>query len=185
MYAIVGLGNPGRRYQRSRHNVGFRVIDELSSRLNIGLMAGGEDYCFGAGSYQQAGFFIVKPLTYMNSSGIAVAQIVEEHSLPLGHLLVVCDDCNLPLGKIRIRRSGNDGGHKGLASIIDRLCTEAFPRLRVGTGRPPPGVELIDYVLGEFSAEEEVVIREAVLRATEAVLCILSDGLEQAMNAYN
>lgn len=185
MHAIIGLGNPGVEYEGTRHNVGFRVVDTISSRLNIGLMAGGEQYTMGTGIYKEAGFFIVKPLTYMNGSGIAVARMVDEHSILLEHLLVVCDDSNLPLGKVRIRRSGSNGGHNGLASIIDCLQTEAFPRLRVGIGNPPPEVEMIDYVLGEFDSEEETVIREAVLKATEAILCILSDGLEHAMNVYN
>lgn len=185
MYAIIGLGNPGRRYERTRHNVGFRVIDELSSRLNIGLTAGGEEYDGGAGTYEGAGFFLIKPLSYMNSSGIAVAQAVEEQSVSLAELLVVCDDANLPPGTLRIRRSGSDGGHKGLASIIDSLGTEAFARLRIGIGNPPPGVALIDFVLGEFCPEEEKVIQEAVLHATEAVLAILGNGLEWAMNAFN
>ena len=185
MFAIIGLGNPGIEYERTRHNVGFRVIDALSSRFNIGLMAGGEEYSIGTGTYQEAGFFIVKPLTFMNGSGWAVAHLVQEQALPLGHMLVVCDDSNLPLGKIRIRRSGSNGGHKGLTSIIDCLQTEAFPRLRVGIGHPPPEGELIDYVLEEFDAEEEIVMGEAILRATEAILCVLSDGLERAMNTYN
>ena len=160
-------------------------MEEVSSRLQIGLMAGGEHYNIGTGTYKEAGFFIAKPLTYMNESGFAVARIIREHDIPLDRLIVVCDDCYLPIGKIRIRRSGSDGGHNGLASIIDSLDTEAFARLRVGIGSPPPDVDLIEYVLDDFPPEEEKIIQEAVLRAAEAILCILSDGLEQAMNTFN
>lgn len=185
MYAIVGLGNPGDQYERTRHNVGFRVIEALSSRCNIGLMAGGEGYEIGTGTYQEAGFFIVRPRTYMNNSGLAVERMMEDHMISADRLLVVCDDCNLPLGKIRLRRSGSDGGHNGLASVIEVLGTEAFPRLRVGIDQPPSDVELVDYVLGEFDVQEEESIEGAVVRATDAILSILSDGLEQAMNTFN
>lgn len=148
-------------------------------------MAGGEHYIIGTGTYKEAGFFIVKPVTYMNESGFAVAQLVQEHDVPLDRLIVVCDDCYLPLGKIRIRRSGSDGGHNGLASIIDCLNTEVFPRVRVGIGSPPPDGDLVDFVLDDFLPEEETVIRDAVLQATEAVLSILCNGLEQTMNTFN
>jgi PTH1 family peptidyl-tRNA hydrolase len=148
-------------------------------------MAGGEDYLMGTGTYEEAGFFIVKPVTHMNASGMAVARIVEERSLALDRLLVVCDDCHLPLGKIRIRRSGSDGGHRGLTSVIDFLHSKAFPRLRIGIGSPPPEVEMIDYVLGKFSKEEEVIMGEAVGQATEAVLSFLRDGLDKTMDIFN
>ena len=148
-------------------------------------MAGGEYYSIGTGTYKEAGFFIVRPHTYMNESGIAVAHFVQEHDVSLDKLIVVCDDCYLPLGKVRIRRSGSDGGHNGLASIIDCLGTEDFSRLRVGIGNPPPDIDLIEYVLEEFQAEEKSIIQDAVLVATEAILSVLSDGIEQAMNTFN
>ena len=161
------------------------MVEEISSRFDIGLMAGGEHYSKGTGTYREAGFFIVKPSTFMNESGVAVAQIVQEYGLSPDQLIVVCDDCNLPPGKIRIRRSGSDGGHNGLASIIGCLNTGEFPRLRVGIGQPPPGIDLIDYVLGVFQAGEVSIVQDAVLEATEAILSILSDGIEQAMNTFN
>lgn len=185
MYVIVGLGNPGVQYEPTRHNVGFRVIEALSSRCKIGLMAGGELYDIGTGTYQEAGFFIAQPRTFMNNSGLAVDALVEEHSISIDQLLVVCDDCNLPLGKIRLRRSGSDGGHNGLASIIDALGTEDFLRLRVGIGQPPPDVDLVDYVLEAFDAHEEEMIEGAIISATDAILCMLTEGLDVAMNTFN
>ncbi len=148
-------------------------------------MADGEEYVMGTGTCGEAGFFIAKPMTYMNDSGTAVSRIVNMYEVPVGQMLVVCDDTNLPLGKIRIRRSGSDGGHRGLASIIEALQNGDFPRLRIGIGQPPPGLELADYVLEKFSEAEEQVMQRAVQEAAEAIVLILGAGIEEAMNAWN
>jgi len=148
-------------------------------------MAGGDKYDIGTGIYGEAGFFIVRPRMYMNTSGRAVLDFLREHPVSFGRILVICDDFNLPLGKIRIRRSGSDGGHNGLASVIDVLQTEEIPRLRVGIGEPPANVDVVEYVLGDFVPDEEPVIEEAVGRAVDAVLSLVTEGWERTMSAFN
>jgi PTH1 family peptidyl-tRNA hydrolase len=148
-------------------------------------MADGDEFVMGTGTCGEAGFFIAQPMTYMNDSGRAVSRIVNAYDVPVGQVLVVCDDSNLPLGKIRIRRSGSDGGHNGLASIIEALQSGDFPRLRIGIGQPPPDQALVDYVLERFSKEEEKVMQNAVEQAAEAIVLILQSGIEEAMNAWN
>lgn len=185
MYLIVGLGNPGEQYRWTRHNLGFRVIDELIRRLGMGLRVGKGDYLAGKASYQGVELLLVKPLSFMNLSGRVVSELVTQYRLMLAELLVICDDVNLPLGKIRLRRQGSDGGHHGLASIIYYLGSSDFPRLRIGVGNPPPNVHLTQYVLEEFSPEEQSIVEQAVQTAADAALSFASDGIEKAMNLYN
>lgn len=185
MYLIVGLGNPGEKHYRTRHNLGFRVIDELAQRLKIRLTTGKGEYLIGEAAYQKAKLLLAKPSTFMNLSGIAVLELVNRYKPSPSELLVICDDVYLPLGRVRLRRRGSDGGHNGLASIIQRLGSMEFPRLRIGVGNPPPGVDLTRYVLEEFSPEEQAMVEEAIRTAADAVSSLLTNGIEETMNVYN
>lgn len=185
VYLVVGLGNPGPRYAKNRHNVGFQVVERLAARAGgtFGHHPGRALAC----RVVLAGVPVVlaKPQTFMNLSGGSVAALVHwYHVDPLKNLLVVYDDLDLPLGKIRLRPAGSAGGHKGLASIIEHLRTQNFARLRVGIGRPAYG-EPHRYVLEDFTAEEWAVMDAAQERAADAVECFLSEGLAAAMNRFN
>jgi PTH1 family peptidyl-tRNA hydrolase len=185
MKIIVGLGNPGQEYRSTRHNIGFMVMDFLAARFRASFSHRG---CFAVRAESQIEgepVILAKPMTYMNLSGKALAALVGTYSLPVSHLLVICDDLNLSLGMIRLRAGGSAGGHKGLHSIIEALGTDLFPRLRVGIGSPPPGVDAIDYVLEPPGVEEEAALKLAVEEAAEAVVCFLKEGLPAAMNRFN
>ncbi|MCK4512390.1 aminoacyl-tRNA hydrolase, partial [bacterium] len=144
MRVIAGLGNPGKEYEGSRHNVGFLVVAGLADGCGIRLSAGRGDFMTGVGRIAGTHVRFVMPLTYMNGSGRAVEQVLEEMGAMPDEVLVICDDVNLPLGQLRFRRSGSAGGHNGLSSVIERLGTEGFARLRLGVGRPPDGDEMVD-----------------------------------------
>lgn len=183
---IVGLGNPGPEYAHTRHNIGFQCLAALARahRLAFGRSAARSRLAEG----EIAGHRVVlaRPQTFMNHSGDAVRPLLQRYRLSLSDLLVICDDLDLPLGKLRLRPEGGSGGHKGLDSIIAALGTKAFPRLRVGIGRPlEPGADPMDYVLADFTDEEEKVMGQARPRVVEAVQAILSQGLEAAMNQFN
>ncbi|MFQ5886804.1 MAG: aminoacyl-tRNA hydrolase [Anaerolineae bacterium] len=179
---MVGLGNPGERYARTRHNVGFQALDHLAKRHHLsfqkarlkGLLAGGE-----IEGHQVA---LLKPLTHVNRSGDVVIPLLRGYGLPLGRLLIVYDDLDLPLGRIRIRERGSAGGHKGMASIIDHLGPE-IPRLRLGIGRK--GEDPKDYVLSPFTAEERVIMEKGYDRIADAVECIIGEGFSKAMERFN
>lgn len=181
-WLIVGLGNPGERYAATRHNVGFQALDHLAKRHHLsfrkarleGLLARGE-----IGGHQVA---LLKPLTYVNRSGDVVAPLLRRYGLPLDRLLVIYDDLDLPLGRIRIREQGSAGGHKGMASIIDWLGPEV-PRLRVGIGRKEE--DSTDYVLSPFTEEQRVIMERMYSTIADAVECILKEGLSKAMERFN
>ena len=188
MKLIVGLGNPGKAYAGNRHNVGFQCIDRFAGEHRIPvrerrLRLKPLRAVFGRGEVEGTPVVLAKPRTFMNLSGKAVAQLVRRFGVAPDDLIVIHDDMDLPPGKLRIRPGGSAGGHKGVASIIDSLGTDGFARVRIGIGRPD-GDE-VSYVLGSFTAEEKDTVTEAVGRAAEAVRCILSDGIEAAMNRYN
>lgn len=186
MKVVVGLGNPGRQYVGTRHNVGFEVVEHLAQRL--GETDGWRRDFHSELMQTVVGneiWLLVKPQTYMNRSGLAVATIVRFYQLPLTDLLVVCDDLNLPLGQLRLRAEGSHGGHKGLLDVQQELGTPQYPRLRIGIGSPPPGQDAADYVLERFRPEERPVVAEAVQRATQAIICWLKEGIEAAMNRFN
>jgi PTH1 family peptidyl-tRNA hydrolase len=182
---IAGLGNPGEAYRGSRHNAGHLVVAGLAAEYGIRLAAGRGDFMSGVGSILGVRAELVLPLCYMNRSGDAVRDALAASGAVPEDLLVVCDDVDLPLGQLRFRRSGGDGGHNGLGSIIERLSTDAFARLRLGVGRPPEGAETSDYVLDRFLPEEEAAVRDMTRRAADAVALMLKRGLEVAMNEYN
>lgn len=185
MKVIAGLGNPGEEHRGSRHNAGYLVVAGLAAEFRIELRAGRGDFVSGVGSIGGVRAELVLPLTYMNRSGDALRDALGASGAAPDDLLVVCDDVDLPLGQLRFRRRGGDGGHKGLSSIIERLGIDAFARLRLGVGRPPNGIETSDFVLDRFLPEEEAQVTDMKTRGIDAVVLMLRDGLEAAMNTYN
>lgn len=184
MIAIVGLGNPGRRYRGTRHNVGGDVVDRVAAKLGVRLADDGFARTARA-HFGRAAVLLAVPETYMNVSGQAVADLSRRRRVRPENLLIVYDDLDLPLGRLRLRPGNGAGGHNGIRSIIEELGTKGFPRLRVGIGRPPAGVAPETFVLERFTPEERTVIDEAVERAANAALVVVSDGLEAAMNRVN
>lgn len=185
MKIIVGLGNPGKKYAGTRHNLGFEAIDSLANKLGVTRIQTKFDAEIGDSSIDGEKVLLVRPLTYMNLSGRAVRPIVDFYQLPLSELLVICDDLSLPPGKIRIRGQGSAGGQKGLQNICDLLGTNVFPRLRIGIGAAPPQWDAADYVLSRFNKDETSVIADAISRATDATIVWIKSGLVAAMNQYN
>jgi peptidyl-tRNA hydrolase, PTH1 family len=182
---VVGLGNPGPRYERTRHNAGFMAIDELAARTRAAGRLRGEAWVAEVMLAGQAAL-LVKPLSYMNRSGEPVARLLDEQASSPADLVVVVDDVALPLGRLRVRPQGSDGGHNGLRSLAAALGSEDFARVRIGVGiEPPPDVDLADFVLGEFLAEEAARAREVVALAADAVCCLLEAGVAAAMNRFN
>jgi len=184
MKLIVGLGNPGRRYRGTRHNVGWDVIARLAERVGIRV---NEDEGFaevGRGTIGTRRVLLARPYTYVNVSGEAVRDLRRRHRLRPEDILIIVDDIDLPLGRLRLRAGGSAGGHNGLKSVIEALGTTEFPRLRVGIGRPPHGVEAADFVLTRFT-EEERMVHETLERAAEAVELAVTEGLPAAMNRVN
>lgn len=185
MRLVVGLGNPGERYRRTRHNVGFMVVDELASRAGVQQGREAHDAWSAPARVGGADVLLVKPLTFMNRSGLAVARLLEEQGGAPEDLVVVVDDVALELGKLRVRERGSHGGHNGLRSLVDLLDSEDFARVRVGIRRGEPPLDLAGYVLSEFTADEVLVVQEMVGWAAEAVECLLRDGTAAAMSRYN
>lgn len=182
MKAIVGLGNPGRAYAHTRHNVGFDVIDILAKRRKTRVL--GRRCRALVGLFEHAGeeILLAKPQTFMNDTGNAVGRLARTCKLDPGEILVIHDDMDLPLGKLRIRTRGSSGGHKGIRSIISHLGSDDFPRVRIGIGHEG---EAIEHVLSRFNRKERLTIDDTLQRAADAVEMILSDGFEAAMNEYN
>jgi PTH1 family peptidyl-tRNA hydrolase len=184
-FLIVGLGNPGRKYELNRHNVGFMVLNHLSIKLGESFGKVETKALISKTTYKGERVILVKPQTYMNNSGMSVSSLARFYQVPLDNLLVAYDDVDLPLGILRLRPSGGSAGQKGMQSIIERLGTDQFPRLRIGTGRPPGRMDAADYVLQDFPAQETDLLNETLDRAVEAVLIFIQDGLDIAMNLYN
>lgn len=183
MKLIVGLGNPGREYQGTRHNVGFAAIDILARRHGIHVRSRRNKALVGEGVIGGKEVVLAKPLTFMNLSGQAVGGLVRRYNLDFSDIIIICDDVNLPLGRLRIRAWGSAGGHKGLRSIIHSLGTEEFARIRIGIGSPEG--EMVDYVLSRFRREERRIVSEVVKGAVDAIEAILTAGVERAMNRFN
>ena len=185
-WLVVGLGNPGAKYENTRHNVGFMTADALAGRngepiRRVKYHALTSEAVIGGQSV-----LLMKPTTFMNLSGQAVSEAARFYKIPADHVLVISDDVDLPLGKLRIRKSGSAGGHNGLKNIIQHLGTDQFPRLKIGVGgKPHPDYNMADWVLGQFQGEDKKTIDDAVARAADAVECLLADGIDRAMNQYN
>ncbi|WP_070121569.1 aminoacyl-tRNA hydrolase [Bacillus marinisedimentorum] len=185
MKLIIGLGNPGSKYEKTRHNVGFRVIDELSDRLNIPLDKQKFNGIFGSGMIGSEKVFLLKPLTYMNLSGESVRPLMDYYNIEVEEIAVIYDDLDLPAGKIRLRAKGSGGGHNGMKSIIQHLGTQEFNRIRIGIDRPKNGMPIVNYVLGTFTEEEAPLVDEAVRRSAEACESWLSQPFTEVMNTFN
>ena len=185
-WLVVGLGNPGEQYENTRHNAGFRVIDELADRGDFPVQRLKFRALTNTAVIGGQGVLVMKPVTYMNLSGEAVGEAARFYKLPPDHVLVISDDVDLPLGKLRIRKGGSAGGHNGLKSIIQHLGTDQFPRLKVGVGgKPHPDYDMADWVLGKLQGDDKKAMDEAAHRAAQAVECLLAQGLDKAMNQYN
>jgi len=182
---IAGLGNPGREYARNRHNVGCQIIDLLARKHGLQFDQRRGKARLASGLIGEQRVVLVKPRTFMNESGQAVASVMRFYKAQPADLLVVYDDLDLPIGRIRLRPHGGTGGHKGMASIIRQLGSQGFPRLRVGIDRPPGKMDPVDYVLQDFSAKQEEVMVQARETAMAALECWLDSGIEAAMNQFN
>ncbi len=182
-YLIVGLGNPGKKYSLTRHNAGFMVLDLMAQKYNSKYRKVNRNYWYASFSNGRENIFLVKPATYMNLSGIAVAECMRVFEIELSNLIVVCDDINLPFGTIRIRQKGSDGGQKGLRSIINHLESDSFPRLRIGIGNDFDDAS--DYVLSKFKISEADDLKIILNYAIEAIDTFIEHGIENAMSRYN
>lgn len=185
MKLVVGLGNPGARYHDTRHNVGFRVADELARRAGATQWREQHQALVAKVRMGEEAVLVAKPVTFMNLSGAAVAGLAGFYKVEPADVLVVLDEVALPLGRLRAGRRGSAGGHNGLKSVIDRLGTAEVPRLRIGVGRGDVRWDLADHVLGEFAAEEREAVEAAVLRAADAAATFVADGIERVMNVFN
>ena len=185
-WLIVCLGNPGDKYEDTRHNVGFMVADELGNRGNFPIQRLKYRALTQTATIGGCQALVMKPVTFMNLSGESVGEAARFYKIPADHVLVVSDDVSLPVGKLRIRTGGSAGGHNGLKNIIQHLGTDQFPRVKVGVGQKPhPDYDMADWVLGKFQGEDKKAIDAAVARAADAVECYLKEGATKAMNRFN
>jgi PTH1 family peptidyl-tRNA hydrolase len=182
---VVGLGNPGKAYADTRHNVGFRVIDHVASRFAISVQQKKFDSLYGRGMIRGIDVILAKPMAFMNRSGIPVKTLFDYFKISMRDTLVIHDDIDLAFGRLKIKRKGGDGGHKGLRSIMDAFGGGEFTRLRVGIGRETVERSVTDHVLGRFLAEEKQLLESIIERSLDAVLAILCEGTTQAMNRFN
>ena len=185
-WLVVGLGNPGDKYENTRHNVGFLTVDELAERARVPVQKLKHRALTNTVELGGARALLMKPITYMHLSGEAVGDAARFYKIPPERVLVISDDVSLPIGRLRIRKGGSAGGHNGLKSIIQHLGTDQFPRLRLGVGeKPHPDYDMADWVLGKFVGPDKTAMDEATLRAAQAVECYLKDGPQKAMNQFN
>ncbi|NLM24878.1 MAG: aminoacyl-tRNA hydrolase [Firmicutes bacterium] len=185
MKVIVGLGNPGSRYEKTRHNAGFWVIDYLSKAWNIPLTGKKFNAILGQGMFAGKKVILVQPQTYMNKSGESVRKIVDYWQVDLRDLMVIFDDLSLPPAQIRLKAQGSSGGHRGVQNIIDLLGTNEFPRLRIGIGATPDYMDTVDYVLANIPKSEWEAYQEAVIESVKAIELWMELGIDQAMNRFN
>lgn len=184
-FLIIGLGNPGREYRENRHNAGFMILDRLAARLGVAFSRMESRALVTKSKYKDLEIVLAKPQTFMNLSGVSVSALLRYYKIPHEHLMVAFDDVDLPLGMLRLRPGGGSAGQKGLASIIERLGTQEFPRLRLGIGRPPGRMDAAAYVLQDFHLSEKQIISETLDRAVDAILTFVTTDLVTAMNKYN
>jgi PTH1 family peptidyl-tRNA hydrolase len=184
-YLIIGLGNPGREYKDTRHNIGFMLIDHIAVRLNARGMKLQSKAIVISALYEERKIILAKPQTFMNLSGQSVQGLLHFYKIPFENLLVAHDDLDIPLGTIRIRPTGGPGGQRGMASTIEQLGTKDFPRLRLGIGRPPGRMDAKDYVLQDFSKDDMKLLPEVLEHGVDAALTFVTHGLNKAMNQFN
>lgn len=185
MPLLVGLGNIGKEYESSRHNIGFIIVDEIAEKLSVSFGPGNGPFEIAEGRYKGRKITLIKPTTYMNLSGTAVKKALAGTKTEAQDCLIIYDDLNLPLGKIRMRESGSAGGHNGIKDIIEKLGTDQFPRLRFGIGHHFTKGKQVDFVLSAFSEEEQEELAQARKKAADAALSFVNDGIERAMNYHN
>ena len=185
-WLIVGLGNPGKEYERTRHNCGFRAIDAMAENLGCKIDKGKFQGLYGQTVYMGTKLFLLKPQTYMNASGRSVLQMSASYNIPPARIIVLFDDISLEPGRLRIRADGSAGGHNGIKSLISELGSQDFPRVKIGVGaKPHPEQDLADWVLGGFTAAEQKNVDAALKEAGNAALCIIEHGVPQAANRFN
>ena len=186
MYIIAGLGNPGRKYVGTRHNMGFEALDAVAAKYNISIKKSKFNALYGEGSIEGEKVILVKPQTFMNLSGESIREFKAWHKVEPSQIIIIYDDVSLPVGKMRIRPKGSAGGHNGIKSIIYQLNTEEFPRIKIGVGSPEnPGFVLADYVLGRFTKAEVKELIPMAIKTADAVGEIIRNGVEKAMSAFN
>ncbi|WP_442597368.1 aminoacyl-tRNA hydrolase [Neobacillus sp. D3-1R] len=185
MKLIIGLGNPGKQYEKTRHNVGFDVIEELSNQFNIPLDQLKFKGQFGMGFVGTEKVLLLKPLTYMNLSGESIRAVMDFYDIDTEEIVVIYDDLDIPVGKLRLRQKGSAGGHNGIKSTIAHIGTQEFNRIRIGVDRPQNGMSVSNYVLGRFTADEQPIIDEVVKRSAEACQSWLTKPFLQVMNEFN
>ncbi|MDP4181012.1 MAG: aminoacyl-tRNA hydrolase [Bacillota bacterium] len=185
IYIIAGLGNPGNKYDNTRHNVGFDAVDMLANLYNISISKVKYKALIGEGSIEGERVILVKPQTFMNLSGESIREIIEWYKIPISNIIILFDDIDLPLGKIRVRPKGSSGTHNGMRSILYQIQSDEFPRVRIGIGRPPEGWELANFVLSKFTTEDRKIVNESIKNAAEAAVAIINSGADTAMNKYN
>jgi PTH1 family peptidyl-tRNA hydrolase len=185
MYLIVGLGNPGERYLNTRHNIGYSVVDSVAAQFNLAFTEAEQQALVIEAVLWQSRIMLVKPVTYMNASGAAVGALAETYAIPPARILVIHDDIDLPLGRIKVVAGGGAGGHKGITSIMNRLGTNKFPRIKIGIDRPQEATPVVDYVLSRFTAEEHAVLAENMELLLEGIKKFIEKGIMAAMNHIN
>ena len=185
MYLIAGLGNPTREYEKTRHNVGFEAIDILADKAGTTVTEKKHKALYGKGYIGGQKVILAKPQTYMNLSGESIREIADFYKIEPENIIILCDDINLSEGQLRIRLKGSAGGHNGLKNIISHLGTQEFPRIRIGVGEKPRGMDLAAYVLGRFPKEQQAVMEEAYRDAADAACMMIEEGADAAMNHYN
>ncbi|MDY5612195.1 aminoacyl-tRNA hydrolase [Dysosmobacter sp.] len=184
-WLIVGLGNPGQKYEHTRHNMGFLTVDLLAEKTGVKLNKVKFKSAYNIMRFAGCKCLVMKPQTYMNLSGEAVREAVQFYKIPADHVLVISDDISLPVGKLRVRPTGSAGGHNGIKNIIAHLGTQDFPRVKIGTGAPGEGGDMIDWVIGVPSQAERKILAESFEKAVQAAECIIEHGCQQAMNQFN
>jgi PTH1 family peptidyl-tRNA hydrolase len=181
---IVGLGNPGNEYSGTRHNVGFMAVDELAKKLGIHSWKK-RNQALVAEYRGKEPIVLVKPQTFMNLSGVAVGELARWYKVAVEDIIVIFDDMDLPIGRLRMRLKGGSGGHKGIESLLTHLPKDNFPRIRIGIDRPQTGWQVVDHVLSNFTKEEQPLLKEAIIKAAEAAECVVEKGMDKAMNIHN
>lgn len=185
MYVVVGLGNPGKDYTNTRHNIGFNTVDLIGKRNNINLNKIKFNSIYGEGNIGGEKILLVKPQTYMNNSGTSVRDICQYYKIPIENIIVVVDDIDIEFSSVKLRAKGSAGSHNGLKSIINHIQRDDFPRVKVGIGKKYEKQDLADFVLSRFSKDEQIDIDISIITAAEAVESIIKDGIDTAMNKYN
>lgn len=185
MYVVVGLGNPGTKYELTRHNIGFQILDRLALKYKMKFKSSKKDYNYSEGVMNSSDFFLVKPTSFMNLSGEAVSDFLNDHPVDIENILVLVDDVNLPVGEIRLRKSGSDGGHNGIKSILYNLQNDSFPRLRFGIGNEFERGEMANFVLAGFAKEEFEIVNKNVEFSIELIEKFISGGYKEMLDFYS